>query len=192
MLLRVCGRTPFVFVLHGGSGCDVHSGWSAAQALLDKRTLRNTEGLVIVPGEWRHRGKWRSKSGVNSLIITFPVAIFQLARYRSVRKPVDALCLSLRVKVMGWWGEFEIYKYNLYLTRFIPLRSKISFTRDHTLESYTSGIGKSFSTAGLLLKTIMARSRSSIGRISPFLTGEKQDLFFCHKDAVSADVWGWK
>lgn len=57
MVLRVCGRTPFVSVLHSGSGRDVHSGWSAAQALLDKKTKWKTEGLVTVPGERRHRQK---------------------------------------------------------------------------------------------------------------------------------------
>lgn len=36
----------------------------------------------------------QSKSRANSLIIAFPAAIFQLARYRSARKPVDAPCLS--------------------------------------------------------------------------------------------------
>lgn len=36
----------------------------------------------------------QSKSRANSLIIAFPAAIFQLARYRSACKPVDAPCLS--------------------------------------------------------------------------------------------------
>lgn len=50
---------------------------------------------------------------MNSLIITFPVAIFQLARYRSVRKPVDALCLSptgLEATLRPSWLEISTVK----------------------------------------------------------------------------------
>lgn len=39
----------------------------------------------------------QSKSRANSLIIAFPAAIFQLVRYRSACKPVDAPCLSVTV-----------------------------------------------------------------------------------------------
>lgn len=74
---------------------------------------QNTKGLVTVHGERRQRGERRSRSRVNSLIITFPVTIFQLARYRSVRKPVDTLCLpptGLEATLHSSWLEISTVK----------------------------------------------------------------------------------
>lgn len=46
------------------------------------------------PRVWKVGEFSQSQSGTNNHIITFPAAIFQLACYRSVCKPLDALCLS--------------------------------------------------------------------------------------------------
>lgn len=75
------------------------------------RSFGSTSGssLIREPLDWRTQtrppragkkgGKMggecsRSKTRANSHIITFPAAIFQLARYRSACKPLDTLCLS--------------------------------------------------------------------------------------------------
>lgn len=67
-------------------------------------------GLIREPLDWRTQNRpWRagkeggkaggacsrSETRANSHIITFPAAIFQLARYRSARELLDALCFSL-------------------------------------------------------------------------------------------------
>lgn len=72
-------------------------GWSSGSSLikepLDWRT--HTRPLREWGKRWKAGGECsRSKTRANSHIITFPAAIFQLARYRSVCKPLDALCLS--------------------------------------------------------------------------------------------------